>query len=99
MAKNDEPVGARATGGDATSMHGITINEIGMLDAVDLPIIVIGRDCTVARMNRAATTVLGMRASDVGCSIGDALAGVENLGRACARVIADGAPHRVETRD
>ena len=99
MAKNDELSGARATRGDSAGLHGIATNDIGMLDAVDLPIIVIGRDCTVARMNRAATTVLGLRPSDVGCSIGDTLAGVENLVRVCARVIADGAPHRVETRD
>ncbi|MGA8271480.1 MAG: PAS domain S-box protein [Candidatus Sulfotelmatobacter sp.] len=99
MAQNEGLVGARVTGGDSTSLQGITTNDIDMLDAVDLPIIVIGRDCTVARMNRAATTVLGLRACDVGCPIGDTLAGVENLGRVCARVIADGAPHRVETRD
>ncbi len=29
----------------------------GILDTVDLPIIVIGRDCRVVRFNRAATTV------------------------------------------
>ena len=70
-----------------------------MLDAVDLPIIVINRDCKIIRINRAATTALGLKAADIGCSLGNTFAGVENLDRFCARVIADGAPHRIETRD
>ena len=91
MAKHDKLVGGRTVSGDATTSGGITSNEIGLLDAVDLPIIVIGRDCTIARINGAATMVLGLTASDVGCSLGNTLAGVENLDRICARVIADGA--------
>ena len=84
--------------GDAI-LDGILDNDIGLLDAVDLPIIVISRDCTIARINRAATTVLGLKATDVGRTVGDSLPGVEDLARLCARVIADGAPHRIETRD
>ena len=85
--------------GDGTTSGGITANEIGLLDAIDLPTIVISRECKVARINRAATSVLGLTASDLDCSLGDSLAGVKDLNRICARVIADGAPHRVETRD
>jgi PAS domain S-box-containing protein len=77
----------------------ITTDEFGVLDAVDLPIIVISRDCRISRINRAATTVLGLAASDVGRSLANTLAGVVNLDRICTRVIADGAPHRIETRD
>ena len=53
----------------------------------------------MARINRAAMTVFGLKVSDLGCSLGNTLAGVEDLNRICARVIADGAPHRIETRD
>jgi PAS domain S-box-containing protein len=75
--------------GDATSP----------LDAVDLPIILISRDCKITCINRSAFTVLALTAADVGSSIGDALARVKDLGKICARVIADGAPYRMESRD
>lgn len=77
----------------------IAKDHIDLLDSIDLPIIVISRDCKVSRINRAATTVLGLAPSAVGRPLGSALARVVNLDRICARVIADGAPHRLETRD
>ncbi len=85
--------------GDGTTLDGMTPNEIAVLDAVDLPIIVISRQCKVAQINRAATTVLGLQVSDLGCSLGSTIAGVQDLNRICSRVIADGAPHRIETRE
>ena len=84
---------------DGTTLDGMTESEIGVFDAVDLPIIVISRECKVAQINRAAVTVLGLQASDLGCSLGSIIAGVQDLNRICSRVIADGAPHRIETRD
>src|SRR6202167_5412559 len=99
MAKDDELSVAGTVSGDATTLGGMTANEIGALDAVDVPIIVISRECTVARVNRAAMTVFGLKASDLGRSLGNTLAGVEDLNRICTRVITDGAPHRLETRD
>ena len=99
MAQDDELSVAGTVSGDGTTLGGVTANEIGMLDAIDLPTIVISRECKVARINRAGTSVLGLTASDLDCSLGDTLAGVKDLNRICARVIADGAPHRVETRD
>ncbi len=99
MAQDDEFFIASTVSGDGTTLGGITANEIGVLDAIDLPTIVISRECKVARINRAATTVLGLTAADLGCSLGNTLAGVKDLNRICTRVIADGAPHRVETRD
>ena len=44
-------------------------------------------------------TVFRLKASDLGCSLANTLAGVQDLNRICTRVIADGAPHRIETRD
>ena len=99
MAQDDEFFIASTVSGDGTPLGGITANEIGVLDAVDVPIIVISRECKVTRINRAVTTVLGLTASDLGCPLGKTLAGVKDLNRICTRVITDGAPHRVETRD
>ncbi len=99
MAQDDELSVAGTVSGDGTTLGGITANEIGLLDAIDLPTIVISRECKVARINRAATSVLGLSASDLDCSLGDTLAGVKDLNRICTRVIKDGVPHRAETRD
>ena len=99
MAKDDEFSVAGTVSSDAMTLGGMTANEIGALDAVDVPLIVISRECTVARINRAATTVFGLKVSDLGCPLGNTFAGVEDLNRICTRVIADGAPHRIETRD
>ncbi len=98
MAQDDEFSLAGTVSGDAPTLV-TTANEISVLDAVDVPIIVISRECTVARINRAAMTVFGLTASDLGCSLGNTLGGVEDLNRICRRVISDGAPHRIETRD
>ncbi|HZW80569.1 MAG TPA: PAS domain S-box protein [Candidatus Deferrimicrobiaceae bacterium] len=97
MAMNDKLV-ARTDTGD-TANADASSDDIGLLNAVDLPIIVISRDCRITRMNRAATTVLGLAASDLGCSVANTLAGAEDLGRVCARAIADGTPCRTEAHD
>lgn len=75
-----------------------SVNETGLVDAFDLPIIVIGRDCKIVFSNRAARTVLGVTDSDVGCSLGNTFAGAENLDKLCAQVMADGVSYRRETR-
>jgi PAS domain S-box-containing protein len=99
MAKEDQPGGTGNVADDAAGLGGISANDFGLLDTIDLPIIAITRDCKIARINRAATTVLGVTGSNVGCSLGDTLAGVENLESICSRVMTDGSPHRTETRD
>jgi PAS domain S-box-containing protein len=99
MARDDELFVAGTVSADAKTLDTMTTSEIGVLDAVDVPIIVISRECKVARINRAAMTVFGLKVSDLGCSLGNTLAGVEDLNRICTRVITDGAPHRIETRD
>ena len=80
-------------------MDGIT-NDIGILDAVDLPIILIGRDCTSCprqprRHNGAGLDGLGYWP----ISVAIFLLALENLDRLCAQVIADGAPCRREMRE
>jgi PAS domain S-box-containing protein len=97
MAPKKEFVKKGALSGGAI-LDGMLGDDSDLLDAVDLPIVVINPDCVITRINRAATTVLGLKATDVGRTVKDSLPGVENLNRLCARVIADGAPHRIETR-
>src|SRR6202453_1895136 len=73
--------------------------HMDVLDAIDLPVIIVGRDCTVTSVNRAAMTVLGLTASDIGRTAASVLAAAENVDALCAQVIADGAPCRLEMRD
>jgi PAS domain S-box-containing protein len=99
MEYADEMFGVRTARDDATSLSSLTADNIGMLDAVDLPIIVISRDCRVAHVNRAARTVFGLKASDIGRSPGIVVSCAENVDRLCAQVIADATPCRREIRD
>src|SRR6202167_489668 len=99
MARDDELFVGGTVSADAKTLEAMTASEIGVLDAVDVPIIVISRECKVARINRAAMTVFGLKVSDLGCSLGNTLAGVEDLNRICTRVITDGAPPQIETRE
>ncbi len=73
-------------------------NFVDILDAVDLPIIAVGRNCRIKRFNRAAAAVLHLNSSALGRSPGDVLADAPDLDRLCARVIADGAQGRRDIR-
>ena len=44
----------------------LSADVVGILDTVDVPIIVISRECTLARVNRAATEAFGVAAPDIG---------------------------------
>ncbi len=48
---------------DAASADSVSADLVGILDTVDLPIVAVGRDFTVARFNRSATAVLSHRAA------------------------------------
>src|SRR5262245_60868343 len=72
----------------------------GILDAIDLPIVVVGRDFTVARFNQPAALALGLTASHLGepaRSIG-AFTYVTDLEKLCAQAIIDAVPCRREVR-
>lgn len=99
MESADAMFGVRTAPDHAANLGSLTVENIGILDAVDLPIIVISRDCKVAHINRAATTVFGLKASDIGRSPGIVISFVENLEKLCAQVIADATPCRREVRD
>jgi signal transduction histidine kinase len=73
----------------------------GVFDAVDVPIIIIGRDCELLRFNTAAGVALRLTAADVGrpsCDI-NLLKDAVDFHEACTRAIADGVPARRDIRD
>jgi two-component system, sensor histidine kinase and response regulator len=72
----------------------------GILDAIDLPIVVVGRDFTVARFNQPAALALSLTASHLGepaRSIG-AFTDITDLEKLCAQAIIDAVPCRREVR-
>ncbi len=86
------------TGGTASTPM---TDLIGILDAVDVPIVVVRFDFRVAYFNRAAADVLDVRPSDIGRAPRDiaALAGLPRLEEQCRQVIADGMASRADCRD
>ena len=73
---------------------------VAILETIDVPLIVVGSDCTVTRFNRAAGKALGLTASDSGRFLRtiSGLSGEKNYERLCAQVIADGALCRCDVR-
>jgi PAS domain S-box-containing protein len=74
---------------------------VGVLDSIEIPIVVVDRDCKVARFNRAATDVLGVTPSDIDgrpCSM-QALADAPEIERMCLQVMVDEVPSRHELRN
>ncbi len=94
-------VGIREAGGmqgaNATA-DSISADVVGILDTIDVPIVVVGPDCKVTRYNRAAAEALGVSTSDIGrqtCNI-RALMGDPEIDHMCMQVMVDGVPCRRE---
>jgi PAS domain S-box-containing protein len=75
-------------------------DPMGILDSVDVPIIVLGRNCSIVCFNRAAADVFRLEASDVGRPPDEArtLQGATQLREWCAQVTATGAALRHDFR-
>ncbi len=86
--------------GSAAGTDAVCADLTGILDTVDLPIVVVRRDFIVARFNRPAASALGLTASHVGQSPRgiDLFADVTDLDKLCAQVITERAPCRREVR-
>jgi PAS domain S-box-containing protein len=96
--RGDDTSGARR---DSACTNEVGVELTAILDAVDVPIIVVDRDCRLVRFNGAAAAVLSLTPSDLRrrpCDI-EALADAEELEKLCAQVIADAAPCRREIRN
>jgi len=97
---NDSRQADRGTSASGGSHTDITIAdassaeiELGdVLDTVDTPIVVVGRDCSVTRFNRAAVETLGISSSDTGRLLGHhrSLSDVPGFHQECMRVMRDG---------
>ena len=74
---------------------------ISILDSVEVPIVVVRRDCRIAGFNEAAADVLDLSASDVGRAFRDVavLAGLLRLEEQCGQVITSGLESRADFRD
>ena len=94
--------GQRPTSDSADSVNGTAAGAeiIGILDTVTIPIVVVGRDCTLVRFNRAASEVFAFTGTDLGLRVGNinALADVKDVETLCGQVMADEAPCRRDIR-
>ena len=81
---------------DSGGAHALSAAVVGILDTVDVPIVVISRECTLVRFNRAATDAFSVGSSDIGRPLSGiaALADAKDLGNYCAQVMADDVPIR-----
>jgi PAS domain S-box-containing protein len=72
----------------------------GLLDSIDIPIIVVSADCKVARFNRAATDSFGVAQSDLGRQPRNmqAFADIPAIEDWCTQVMADGIAARHDVR-
>ena len=83
---------------DAGTVDSVSADVLAVLDAIDAPVVVVGRDCKVARFNRAAAETLDVTLSDVGRQACDmqALTGAPEVQQLCTQVMNDGVPSRHE---
>jgi hypothetical protein len=87
----------RSNGGGAVSDTAES-DRADILQAVDVPIVVIGRDFTVASYNQAAANVFGLAPSHIdiaACEI-PVLAKIPELRERCADMIAGGTARRAD---
>jgi PAS domain S-box-containing protein len=95
------PDNADGAEGVAAGADSMSADVVSILDTVDVPIMVVGVDCTLVRFNRAATAAFGVAPSDIGrrpSSIA-ALVDARDLDKLCTQVIADEAPVRRDVKN
>ena len=85
---------------DAAKADPAAFDPMGILDSVDVPIVVLGRNCSIVCFNRAAANVFRLEASDIGRPPDDArtLHGSTQLKEWCAQVTATGVATRHDFR-
>jgi len=93
--------GFRAVNRDETAVGADTADLIDILDAVEVPLVVLRRDLAIARFNKAAEDVLRLAPSDTGRLFRDVLvfAGLPRLEEQCSQVTASGVASRADLRD
>jgi PAS domain S-box-containing protein len=86
---------------DVEIRDSVSADVVGVLDSIDMPIVVVDRDCRVAQFNRAAAEVFGVASSDLGrrvCSV-QSLADASEIEQVCVQVLSDGVPSRHDLRN
>ena len=93
--------GYHGVNGDHAAVNTVATDLINILDAVEVPIVVVRRDFSVACFNKAAADVLDLSPSDIGRTSRDisVFAGCPRLEQQCDEVVAGGAESRVDFRD
>ena len=95
------PIDIRGAPSDKTTTDSGAFNPIEILDTIDLPIVVVDRDFTIARFNRPAGEALSLAISDIGRSARDVakLADLRNLEKWCAQVLSTETTSRHDFRN
>src|SRR5262245_62931276 len=91
----------RALNGDDADAGAAATDLANILDTVEVPIVVLRRDFTVAGFNKATADEFGLSLSDMGRASRDIsrLAGLPSLEEQCSQVIASGVEARADFRD
>jgi signal transduction histidine kinase len=78
----------------------VTTDLINILDTIEVPIVVVQRDLTMAAFNQAAVDALGLSSSDIGRKPSkiSVLAGLSRLEQHCSEVITGGVESRIDFR-
>jgi PAS domain S-box-containing protein len=87
--------------GDVEIADSVGTDVVGILDSIEMPIMVIDVDCKVAHFNQAAAETFGVTSSHIGrraCSV-QSLADAPELEQVCIQVMADGVPSRHDLRN
>jgi len=86
---------------NGAAANGVTTELIRILDTIEVPLVVVRRDRTMAAFNQAAADALGLSLPDIGRTLRDisALARVPRLEQYCAEVITGGVESRIDFRD
>ena len=86
---------------NGAAANGVTTELISILDTIEIPLVVVRRDRTMAAFNQAAADALGLSLPDIGRTLRDisVLARVPRLEQYCAEVITGGVESRIDFRD
>jgi PAS domain S-box-containing protein len=87
--------------GDVAAETMATTDLINILDAVEVPVVVLRQDFTISCFNKAGADMLGLSPSDIGRASRDisVLAGLPHLEQQCSEVITGGVESRANFRD
>jgi PAS domain-containing protein len=94
-------IGFRAHNGDDAGTRAAATDLTNILDTVEVPIVVLRRDLTIAGFNKVTADEFRLSPSDIGRAARDIsrLAGLPNLEEQCSEVMASGVEARTDFRD